>query len=244
MPNTTSPVVFVIDDDVRLRDDLVDYLLGDGYEAMGFSSYEQSLPASRRIQPTLVVLDLGLPGMDGMEVCPLLRTRWPEVGVVMLTSRSAVEQQQAGLQAGADAYLAKTASLALVEATVASVLRRLKPPTTSHDADAVDANVPAWVMVEEQLKIVSPHGEETVLTVNEFRLVQVLVQARGNSVSREALLRLTGKVDTPSNCRNLDAVISRIRSKTRGITRAELPIRSSYANGYAFACGRACDLAD
>ncbi len=241
MVTSSAHIVFVIDDDARLRDDLVDYLVVDGYRAMGFASYEQFLPASKLLQPALVVLDLGLPGLDGMEVCPLLRTLWSEVGVVMLTSRSGVEDQQAGLQAGADAYLPKTASLALVEATIASVLRRL-PSATKHEA--VRGSSPSWTLLEDQLKIVNPQGEETVLTANEFSLVRALVHARGDSVSREALLKLSGKTDTPSNRRNLDAIISRIRAKTRSKTRTELPLRSSYANGYAFASGRASDLPD
>jgi DNA-binding response OmpR family regulator len=234
--------VFVIDDDAQLRDDLVDYLVGDGYEAMGFASYEQFLPASRLIQPALVVLDLGLPGLDGLDVCPLLRARWPQLGVVMLTSRSGVEQQEAGMQAGADAYLSKTASLALVEATISSVLRRLQPALRPAGEQATSSV--GWILREDNLSIVSPQGAETVLTVNEFSLVQALVQAKGDSVPRAALLNLTGKADTPTNRRNLDATISRIRAKARTNAHTDLPVRASYANGYAFAPGRTGDLAE
>jgi len=240
MAATAPHIVFVIDDDARLRDDLVDYLVGEGYEAMGFASYEQFLPASRLIQPALVVLDLGLPGLDGLDVCPLLRTLWPDLGVVMLTSRSSVEQQEAGMQAGADAYLSKTASLALVEATVGSVLRRLKPAQRSTVEQTTGG--PGWVLLEDDLKIVSPNGEQTVLTLNEFTLVQALFNARGDNVSREVLLNLTGKTDTATNRRNLDATISRIRAKTRTSAHTDLPVRASYANGYAFVPGRAGDL--
>ena len=238
MTAVASHIVFVIDDDARLRDDLVDYLVSDGYQAMGFASYEQFLPASRLIQPAVVVLDLGLPGLDGLEVCPLLRKQWPELGVVMLTSRSGVAQQEAGMQAGADAYLAKTASLALVEATIASVLRRLKPvtPVSGKPANA-NANS-GWSLAEDTLTIVSPKGAETVLTVNEFSLVQALLEAKGDSVPRETLLQLTGKADTTTNRRNLDATMSRIRAKVRSSAHTDLPLRSSYANGYAFTPGR------
>ena len=242
MTASAPHIVFVIDDDARLRDDLVDYLVGDGYEAMGFASYEQFLPASRLIQPALVVLDLGLPGLDGLDVCPLLRTLWPEIGVVMLTSRSGVAQQEAGMNAGADAYLSKTASLALVEATVASVLRRLQPaPRPTVEQTTTGAG---WTLVEDELKVVSPQGAQTVLTVNEFSLVQALMGARGDSVPREVLLNLTGKADTSTNRRNLDATISRIRAKVRSGAHTDLPVRASYANGYAFAPGRTGDIAE
>lgn len=244
MSAIAPPLVFVIDDDASLRDDLVDYLLAEGYRAMGFASYEQFLPASELLQPTLVVLDLGLPGLDGMAVCPLLRARWPGVGVVMLTSRSGVEHQQAGLNAGADAYLLKTASLPLVEATVASVLRR-----TQHvGAAAPPVNVPGtpsthWTVDDATLMVCAPSGRKAVLSVNEFRLVQVLWQAEGENVGRSDLLSLGGKPDTLANRRNLDAVISRIRSKVRTQTGADLPVRASYANGYAFVAGRESDAA-
>lgn len=238
MPSEQQHLIFVIDDDARLRDDLVDYLLADGYQALGFASYEQFLPASNLLQPALVLLDLGLPGMDGMDACPLLRRRWPQVGVVMLTSRSGVDQQQAGLQAGADAYLSKTASLPLVEATVASVLRRLQASSNAIPSCA-DPAAPGWTLNEAALSISAPQGRDTVLTVNEFRLVQAVMQAQGRSVPRQTLLELTGKADNPTNRRNLDAVISRIRAKVRTSTQTDLPLRASYASGYAFTPGRA-----
>ncbi len=240
MPSKQNQLIFVIDDDARLRDDLVDYLLAEGYQAMGFASYEQFLPASQLLQPALVLLDLGLPGMDGMDACPLLRQRWPQVGVVMLTSRSGVDQQQAGLEAGADAYLSKTATLPLVEATVASVLRRLQAPSIGTLPIATPAT-PGWTLDEAKLHISTPQGRETVLTVNEFRLVHAVMQAQGRSVSRQALLALVGKPDNPNNRRNLDAVISRIRAKVRTSTHTDLPLRASYASGYAFAPGRTSD---
>lgn len=244
MTSPALPLIFVIDDDARLRDDLVDFLQGNGYQAMGFASYEQFLPVSHLLQPALVLLDLGLPGLDGMEVCRLLRQRWPQVGVVMLTSRSGVAAQQAGLQAGADAYLPKTASLPLVEATLVSVLRRLQPAQGTQAAATPAATLPAppaWTLDEERLQIGSPDGATTVLTLNEFRLLQTLFRAQGRCVTREVLLALTGKADTPPNRRNLDAVISRIRAKVRAQTQADLPVRASYANGYAFAPGRLSD---
>lgn len=240
MDAAAPPIIFVIDDDVRLRDDLVDYLVQEGYTTLGFASYEQFTPAAQLIQPSLVVLDLGLPGLDGLQVCPLLRELWPQVGVVMLTSRSAVEQQEAGMQAGADAYLAKTASLALVEATVASVLRRLKPISPQND-QTVPSQACTWALVHDQLKIVTPQGRETLLSANEFSVMQTLMQANGDSVARENLLELTGKADTPANRRNLDAIVSRIRVKVKRSTDTDLPVRSSYANGYAFTLGRASD---
>lgn len=246
MTSSARRLIFVIDDDARLRDDLVDFLQGSGYQAMGFASYEQFLPVSHLLQPALVLLDLGLPGLDGMEACRLLRQRWPQVGVVMLTSRSGVAAQQAGLQAGADAYLPKTSSLPLVEATLVSVLRRLLPAQVSRAAAAPAAPAqpmqPAWALDEVRLQINSPDGTSTVLTLNEFRLVQALFRAQGRCVTREALLALAGKADTPPNRRNLDAVISRIRAKVRAQAQADLPVRASYANGYVFVAGRLTDL--
>lgn len=242
----TSPLrhlIFVIDDDACLRDDLVDFLQGNGYQAMGFASYEQFLPVSHLLQPSLVLLDLGLPGLDGMEACRLLRQRWPQVGVVMLTSRSGVAAQQAGLQAGADAYLPKTSSLQLVEATVVCVLRRLLPAQASPATAAPAQPMPAaWALDEVRLQINSPDGANCVLTLNEFRVVQALFRVQGHCVTREALLSLAGKADTPPNRRNLDAVFSRIRAKVRAQAQADLPVRASYANGYVFVAGRLTDL--
>lgn len=244
MNSPSVPLIFVIDDDACLRDDLVDCLLAEGYRAFGFASYEQFVPASALLQPALVVLDLGLPGLDGMDACALLRQRWPQVGVVMLTSRSGVEQQQAGLQAGADAYLLKTATLPLVLATVTSVLRRLTPAGAAANvavgisAEPVQAG---WALRDAALRLLAPNGREVVLSVNEFRLVHAVMAAQGQSVPRQHLLTLVGKLDSVSTRRNLDAVISRIRAKVRMQADADLPLRASYANGYAFVPGRAAD---
>ncbi len=260
MSANSPPLVFVIDDDASLRDDLVDYLLTEGYRAMGFASYEQFLPASELLQPTLVVLDLGLPGLDGMAACHLLRERWPQVGLIMLTSRTGADQQQAGLQAGADAYLLKTATLPLVHATVESVLRRLKPASshaTPNTLPSANSNAPqsvagdaaaclptqTWALRDADLCLLAPTGDGTVLSVNEFRLVHALMAAHGQVVPRPELLALVGKSDSVTNRRNLDGVFSRIRAKVRQQAGADLPLRSSYANGYAFVPGRATDAA-
>lgn len=238
-----SPILFVIDDDASLRDDLVDFLGAEGYRAVGFASYEQLDPVSDLLHPHLVLLDLGLPGLDGLDVCRVLRTRWPGIGVVMLTSRSGVEHQQAGLQAGADAYLLKTATLPLVEATVASVLRRLCWNVRDASPPEPPAVATGWVLRENDQCLQAPQGQETVLSVNEFRLVQATVLAKGDPVPRPVLLQLIGKEDTEINRRNLDAVISRIRAKVRRQTGFDLPLRASYANGYAFVPGRESDAA-
>lgn len=157
----------------------------------------------------------------------------------MLTSRSGVEQQQAGLHAGADAYLLKTATLPLVLATVASVLRRLKPSSSAPPAPASTST--DWQLHDAGLCLLAPNGRETVLSVNEFRLVSALIAAQGQSVTRPALLALIGKIDSVNHRRNLDGVISRIRAKVRQQADADLPLRSSYANGYAFVLGRLPD---
>ncbi len=249
MMGTDAPLIFVVEDDACLRDDLVDYLLAEGYRTMGFASHAQLAPASDLLQPALVLLDLGLPGLDGMDLCPLLRQRWPEVGIVMLTSRSGVAQQQAGLQAGADAYLVKTATLALVHATVASVLRRCRPPgnvaqtSVAVAADGAALRPDGWALQQASLTLLAPQGARVLLSVNEFRLLQAVMAANGLSVARSDLLALVNKADTVAHRRNLDGVISRIRTKVRLQAGADLPLRASYASGYAFAPGSAADAA-
>ena len=250
MTNTSSqpstPIrIAVVEDEYSLRTDLLDFLTWRGFDAQGFACAEGFSAAQARQPFALLLLDIGLPGISGLELLQQLRTLPQMPGVVMLTAFSTDENRIAGLGLGADAYLAKGASLQLIEATCLSVLRRLgtqaQAPLPAPAATAVETTAPAqsaraaWVLYLTSWDLGTPTGERLQLTHPETLILRSLMQQPGTAISRVALLSVLGKQDTLSNLRNLDNTTSRLRRKVLADCGQELPLRPSYGQGYTFA---------
>lgn len=243
---TSTPArIAVVEDEHGLRRDLLDFLSWRGFDAQGFACAEDFSSAQARQSFALLLLDIGLPGISGLELLQQLRALPQMPGVVMLTAFSTDENHIAGLRLGADAYLPKGTSLQLIEATCLSVLRRLgthpQMPSPEPIATAVKAAVPAqsacaaWVIYPTSWELGTPTGERLKLTRPEMLILRTLMEQPGTAVSRSALLSVLGKQDTLSNLRNLDNTTSRLRRKVLAGCAQELPLRPSYGQGYTFA---------
>lgn len=223
--------IAVVEDDASLREDLVEFLVKRGLAAQGFDSAESFYRGMAAADFGLVLLDILLPGESGLDVACWLRSHLPGMGIVMLTSLSTSRDQVGGLQAGADAYLAKNAPLEVIEATCASVLRRLasaSPPP----ADAVPST---WRLNPYTHQLWPPLGEMIELTHADAMFLEALIQSPGQVVSRQVLLARQGKPDGLNNLRNLDSQARRIRQKVLAASGTELPVKPSYGIGYLFA---------
>lgn len=240
----STPIrIAVVEDEHKLRTDLLDFLTWRGFEAQGFACAEDFIAAQARQPFALLLLDIGLPGISGLELVQQLQALPQMPGVVMLTAFSTDEDRIAGLRLGADAYLPKGTSLQLIEATCLSVLRRMgtQTPLPAPDATAVEAASPvqsahaAWVIYLTRWELGTPTGERLKLTHPEMLILRTLMQQPGTAISRAALLSVLGKQDTVSNLRNLDNTTSRLRRKVLAGCAQELPLRPSYGQGYTFA---------
>jgi two-component system response regulator ResD len=179
--------VLVVDDDETVAEVVVGYLSKAGYETERAADGPTALRVAGALQPDLVVLDLMLPGIDGLELCRRLRASQPGLAVVMLSALGDEEDRVLGLQVGADDYVAKPFSPRELVLRVQSVLRRVdssRPLTperpTLHDGDL-------WLDLHGRRAI--RQGAELSLTTREFDLLSHLVLNAGQAFTRDELMR-------------------------------------------------------
>ncbi len=178
--------VMVVDDDDTVASVVVSYLQRAGHSTRQIGDGAEALQAVATHPPDLMVLDLMLPGLDGLEVCRQVRMSWPRLPVVMLTALAEPDDRIAGLELGADDYVTKPFSPRELVLRVESVLRRV--------ADAPQPG-PGQVLTAGPLRIdtaarrATRDGAELALTVREFDLLAFLMAHPGQAFSREQLMR-------------------------------------------------------
>ncbi|HET9256972.1 MAG TPA: response regulator transcription factor [Pseudonocardiaceae bacterium] len=181
---SVSGSVLVVDDDVLVRDVVSRYLGRAGYQVSVAGDGEHALRAARVCPPDLVVLDLMLPGLPGLEVCRRLRALGP-VPVVMLTALGEEEDRIAGLEMGADDYITKPFSPRELVLRVGSVLRRARAPQPLTQLPPITDD---GLTVDIAARQAVLGGKELALTVREFDLLAFLIQRPGRAFSRGELL--------------------------------------------------------
>ncbi len=176
--------ILVVDDDVNVRDVVRRYLEHAGYQVELAGNGEQALSIAATAEPDLVVLDLMLPGIGGLEVCRLLRQRG-QIPVVMLTARGEEDDRITGLQLGADDYIAKPFSPRELVLRVASVLRRTHAePVAPSREELVDGDL----RMDVTARRASRSGQPLPLTGREFDLLEFLINHAGTAFTRAELL--------------------------------------------------------
>jgi len=201
--------ILVIDDEAGIRDLVTAYLRREGYEVYTAADGPGGLKAARAYKPDLIVLDIMLPGMDGLEVLTRLR-RESDVYVLMLTAKSEETDKVIGLSVGADDYLTKPFSPRELVARVKAALRRLQL-----GAAAAESPVLAFrhVRVDVGRRQVWVNEEPVSLTATEFDLLKTLAEHRGMVLSREQLLEKVWGHDFYGDDRVVDVHIGHIRQK-------------------------------
>lgn len=178
--------VLVVDDDPTVAEVVLAYLRRDGIDAAHAADGIAALESARRVPPDLVVLDLMLPGIDGLEVCRRLRADRPDLPVVMLTARGTEEDRIAGLEVGADDYVVKPFSPRELVLRIASVLRRSEArPSTSAPSRLEDGDL----VVDTAARTAMLDGRPLALTTREFDLLAHLLANPGRALRREDLMR-------------------------------------------------------
>jgi DNA-binding response OmpR family regulator len=180
------PRVLVVDDDATVAEVVLEYLRRDGFEAAHASDGLAALTIAAQAPPDLVVLDLMLPGIDGLEVCRRLRASRPDLPVVMLTARGEEEDRIAGLEVGADDYVVKPFSPRELALRVRSVLRRSE---TAEVAALAPLVVDGVLVVDTAARTAILGGVELALTAREFDLLAYLMAHPARALRREELLR-------------------------------------------------------
>jgi DNA-binding response OmpR family regulator len=176
--------VLVVDDDRTVREVVVTYLRAAGHEVSEASDGTEGLAASRRKRADLVVLDVMMPGLDGLEVCRRLRLVG-DVPVILLTALGSEQDRVIGLETGADDYLTKPFSPRELVLRVDSILRRSNPGAREEVPVTVDGDL----VVDRRRREVLLRGETCPLTNREFDLLSFLVARPGEAFAREDLLQ-------------------------------------------------------
>ena len=175
--------VLVVDDDATVREVVITYLSKAGHTVTSAADGPEALASVAQSQPELVVLDLMLPGIDGLEVCRRLRESG-DIPVIMLTAKGSVNDRVVGLEVGADDYVTKPFSPRELVLRVDSVLRRTQEPVPVGGPVRVGD-----IEVDPGSRVVTRAGERVAMTAREFDLLHHLVTHAGTVFSREDLLR-------------------------------------------------------
>lgn len=233
------PHVLVCDDEADVREMLAEYLGKRGFRVTPVGNASELREAMSADAPALILLDINMPGEDGLSVLRDLRAQKVGVRVIMLTAADEVIDRVVGLELGADDYLAKPVDLRELAARIRAVLRRDEPPA-SDDAPAPPAEPRqrhpfgmAWLDVEAA-RLESEDGTEIPLTAMEFNLLKLFVRNRGRVLNRDQILE--GAHDQPWDPfdRSIDIRISRIRRKIERNPQKPEVIRTVRGVGYIY----------
>jgi two-component system alkaline phosphatase synthesis response regulator PhoP len=208
----SSRKILVVDDEQSIVDLVTAYLRQEGLEVHTAMDGPSGLKAARVLKPDLVVLDVMLPGMDGIEVLTRLR-RESDVYVILLTARSEETDKIVGLSVGADDYLTKPFSPRELVARIKAALRRLQSQVSTAEATIMAFR---HMRIDTGRRQVWVDGEPVELTTTEFDLLKTLAEHRGMVLSREQLLQQVWGYDYYGEDRVVDVHIGHIRQKLGG----------------------------
>jgi two-component system alkaline phosphatase synthesis response regulator PhoP len=202
-----SVTVMVVEDEPNIGGLVRTYLERAGYRVLWVRSGEEALVELRRHPIKLVVLDIGLPGIDGFEVC---RRIAGEVPVIMLTARDEEPDRVAGLEVGADDYVTKPFSPRELTARVRAVLRRAGRAVGGDGGDVIALGS---VTLARGAREVYVDGDEVVLTQREFDLLEYLLRHSGQVVTRDQLLESVWGFQVPGETRTVEVHVAQLRKK-------------------------------
>jgi two-component system response regulator BaeR len=213
--------VLIVEDEPKLAELVADYLKAAGFEAHCVGNGLDAVPWVKANHPDLIVLDLMLPGRDGLEICKEVRS-FSDLPIIMVTARVEEVDRLIGLESGADDYLCKPFSVRELVARVKALLRR---PRASAEA-------PAGLVIDEASHKVSLDGKDVDLTPVEFRLIAALAAAPGRVFSRDSLLEKLYADHRVVTDRTVDAHVKNLRRKIEEIRPGAELVRSIYGVGY------------
>jgi len=223
-----NELILVVDDEPKIVKLAQDYLQQAGFRTAQAGDGPTALAVARHERPDLIVLDLNLPGMDGIDVCRVLR-RESDVPIIMLTARDAEADRLIGLEIGADDYITKPFSPRELVARVRAVLRRIQGDV--RQAGIIYAN---GLQIDLNGHNVTRRGENIHLTPSEFTLLAVLAQHPGQVFSREQLLERLYGVSYDGLERSIDAHIKNLRQKLENDPANPRHVITIYGIGYKF----------
>ena len=227
--------VLIVDDDPAIRQMLSEYLGEHGYEVAVAASGVAMRAELERARPAVVLLDIGLPGEDGLTLARFLRERY-EVGIIMVTGADEVVDRVAGLEVGADDYIAKPFDPRELRARIKSVLRRVQTQSAPESKAAARemAAIGACTLNLRSRELRDGKGREVPITAMEFALLKAFLDHPNQVLSRDQLLNLTRNREWEPFDRSIDIRIARLRRKIEENPDRPRSIKTVRGAGYMF----------
>lgn len=221
--------VLAVEDEPDMRRGLQDNLEFEGYETVVTANGLEGLRLAQRETFDLIILDLMLPGMDGIEICKRLKENGCKTPVIMLTARGAEEDKILGFEAGADDYITKPFSLKELLMRVKAVLRRTQQveiPVHEYAFDGIQLNFDEYTATK--------NGDPLDLSPREFEIMRLFVQNEGETVTRELFLEKVWGYTTVPATRTVDNHIAKLRQKIEDDAENPRHIITLHRIGYKF----------
>jgi two-component system OmpR family response regulator len=228
--------ILVVDDDRDIRELLSEYLQKQGYRVSVAADGRAMRTAVSHAMPDLIVLDLMLPGEDGLTLCRELRSQ-SDVPILMLTARGEEIDRIVGLEMGADDYLAKPFNPRELVARIKSVLRRARalPPNLRPDEARV-IHFAGWTLEVITRDLIGPDRSRFLLSGTEFRLLRIFLEHPNRVLTRDQLIDLTQSREADPFDRSIDLQVSRLRRRLLDNPKEPSLIKTARGQGYVLAC--------
>ncbi len=222
-------LVLLAEDDVRLAALVKDYLEGNGFQVIVEGVGHNVPRLVNELNPDIVILDIMLPGKDGLTICKELRPEYSGA-ILMLTARDSDVDQVLGLEFGADDYVIKPAEPRVLLARIRALLRR-----SSHEEKEEDENISVGALyIDISSRVVTHGGEEINLSTHEFELLLTLAKNAGKILSREYLFNTIYSRPYDGLDRTIDVRVSHIRKKLGDSSENPEKIKTVWGRGYLF----------
>ncbi len=217
--------ILMVEDDNEIADLLKDFLEQYNMHLTHYNTPSAALNSLEMDKYDLAILDLGLPEMDGMELCKIIKSKYEDMPVIISSARGELEDKVAGLEVGADDYLPKPYHPREMVARIQTIIRRYKRTSTEKNSR---------FKVDEQRMIIYLDGEELELTTAEFELLSMFIAKSGHVLTRDFIANNVSTMRWDSGDKSIDVLISRIRKKIGDNPRKPIFIKSIKGVGYKF----------
>lgn len=221
-PNLKQQVL-IVEDEPKLAQILSDYLLQSGFETHVITNGLEVIDWVKEHKPDIILLDIMLPGMNGIEICKALRV-FSNVPIIMVTARVEEVDRLLGLELGCDDYICKPFSPREVVARVKAILRRFQP--------AQPDSIVQGIVLDEARNKTTVNGHELILTAVEFQLLSILFNGKGRIYSREQLMDHIYADNRVVSDRTIDSHIKKLRKRLAEALPEQEIIHSVYGLGY------------
>lgn len=220
--------ILLVEDEESIRKFVKINLEREGYEVLGAGTGEKGVEVANIEKPDIVVLDIMLPGIDGFEVCKILRGEFPSLGIIMLTAKAEDYDKIMGLQYGCDDYLTKPFNPTELTLRIKSIERRLEPD----EKDNSNLIIQPPFKLDTYSRTFYKDGEELELTPTEFQIIKIFMENPKKALNRDEILKLVWGDDFIGDSKIVDVNIRRLRSKIEENSAKPQYIETVWGLGY------------